>query len=232
MVELPIGFEWCRKGLYNVQVELGCYKITEGHPLLEGFEAVEVEENGEKVLYAVKSGFNVLELNKWTTSPKKPYILTGTVGERWPVKPSNLSAYEVEPESITVEPKTISTKDPSNQEFMVAFFVPEGTTIKVLPNWAFREDGTIDESQAMVTNSEQSMVAHNGGDYIVAKHIPGKPEYMELPEEVRNTSEAAALYDPRVVNGSIMETTYNHARTQEEIIRQSKQEAMKKALKK
>jgi hypothetical protein len=231
MVALPNGFEWCRKGLYEVQAELGCYRITEEHPLLEGFEAVEVEENGEKVLYAVKSGFNVLELNKWTTSPTRPYILTGTVGEQWPVKARNLSAYEVNPESIGVEPMTISTKDPSNQEFMVAFFVPEGTTIKVLPGWAFQEDGTIDERQIMVTNSEQSMVSHMGGDYIVAKHIPGKPEYMELSEEERNTREAAELYDPRVVNGSIMQTTYNHARTQEEVIRQTN-EALKNGPKK
>ena len=231
MVELPNGFEWCRKGLYEVQVELGCYVIDEQHPLLEGFEATKAEIDGKEVELAVKSGFNVLELNKWTTSPKKPYILTGTAGERWPVKPSNLGAYDVEPEKVGVEPMTIRTKDPSNQEFMVCFFVPEGTKIKVIPSWAFGEDGSVDLSQAMTTNEEQSIVSHNGGDYIVAKHIEGQPEYMELPEEVRNTREAAELYDPRVVNGTIMETTYNHAKTQEEIIRQAN-EALKKGPKK
>lgn len=225
MVELPEGFEWCRKGLYNVQAELGCYPIDEEHPLLEGFKKVTVE--GKE--YAVKEGVNILERNAWTSTPAKPYILTGTVGERWPVKRGNLSAYDVNPDEIGVIPTTISTIDPSSQEFMVAFFVPEGTTLSIIPSWAFREDGTIDESQLMVANSSESLVSHNGGDYVVAKHIEGQPEFMELPLEVRNTRRAAELYDPRIVNGSIMETTYDHARTQEEIISKNDQ---KKLLKK
>lgn len=212
--KLPNGFEWCRKAKYNVQAELGCYEVTSEKPLIEGFE--------EKVIdgkeYAVKSGFNVLEQNNWTTSPQKPYILTGTVGERWPVKPSNMSAYDVDPVTIGVNAVTISTKDPSDQEFLVAMNVPEEVKgIKVVPSWAFGDDGSIDETQLMVANSESSMVSHDGGDYVVAKHISGQPEYMELPESKRNTREMAELYDPRVINGSVMQTTYDHAKTKQEI---------------
>lgn len=82
----------------------------------------------------------------------------------------------------------------------------------------FLDDGTFDESQVRVANSKNSLVSHNGGDYVVAKHIPGEPEYMQLPEDERNTREAAKLYSPRIINGSVMQTTYDHALTQEEII--------------
>ena len=211
---LPSELEWCRKAKYYVQIELGCYKIDEDHPLLPGFEA----KDFDGVKYAVKKGRNELEQNNWETNPSRPYIITGTVGERWPVKPSNLTAYEVKPEEITVEPVTISTKDPSDQEFLVACFVPEHIkTVKVVTKWAFREDGTLDESQVLVANSDDSKVSHSLGDYIVAKHIDGKPEYMELPEEVRNTKEMAELYSPRIINGSVMMETYDVAMTKGDI---------------
>ena len=212
-MQLPEGFEWCRKAKYDVQVELGCYPITDDAPLVEGFESVEIDG----VMYAVKSGINVLERNNWTTSPLKPFIITGTVGERWPVKPSNMSAYDVDSTTVGLSPMTVSTKDPSNQEFMVAFHVPEGVEVSVVPSWAFSDDG-IDQSQVMKSNSPDSMVEHAGGDYVVAKHIPGRPEYMQLSEAERNTKEAAKLYDPRIINGSVMQTTYDHALTQDEII--------------
>ena len=215
--QLPQGLEWCRKAKYEVQIELACYPISDEHPLVEGFQEKVFEVEGEQRKFAVKSGFNVLEQNSWTTSPQKPYVITGTVGEGWPVKPSNLSAYDVDPATIGIEPVTVSTKDPSAQEFMVASVVPEGMSAKVIPSWAFGQDGSIDETQIMVANSESSMVPHNGGDYVVAKHVPGQPEYMELSEEKRNTIEAAKLYDPRIINGSVMATTYDHALTQGEV---------------
>ena len=216
---LPAGYEWCRKGLYEVQIELACYPITEGTPLATGF----VEEEIDGVKYAVKEGVNILEKNNWKTRPERPFVITGTVGERWPVKLSNLEAYDVNIDDIGIEPITVSTKDPSDQEFMVAVHIPEGVEAKIVPKWAYNKDkegkydGTIDGSQVMYANQEDTIVSHNGGDYVVAKHIDGKPEYWELPEEIRNTPEMAALYDPRIINGSIMETTYDHAPTKEEI---------------
>ena len=210
---LPYGFEWCRKAKYNVQIELGCYKLDEDHSLLPDFEEKEI--NGEK--YAIKSGINVLEKNMWSTNPQRPYIITGTVFERWPVKPSNLSAYEVNPEDIGIFPIIVSTKDPVDQEFLVAFHIPVDKQIKVVTKWAFRDDGTLDESQVLTSNADDSAISHGDGDYIVAKHIDGKPEYMELPEEERNTKEAATLYSPRIINGSVMERTYDHAETKAQI---------------
>ena len=215
---LPNGFEWCRKAKYDVLIECGCYKIDDEHPLMPGFESIDIERDGVMVTYAVKSGTNELEGNSWVTNPDRPYIITGTVGERWPVKPSNLGSYEVNPEDITTTPLPISTKDPSDQEFLVAFHVPEGETVKVISKWAYKDDGSIDESQVLTTNLPDSKIPHGNGDYIVAKHIDGEPEYMELPEEIRNTKEAATKYSPRVINGSVMETTYDHAATKEEII--------------
>ena len=141
---LPEGFEWCRKAKYEVQAELACYEITENHPLLEGFESKTFEENGTKKEYAVKYGFNALEQNHWTTSPNRPFVLTGTVGEIWPVKPSNMTAYDVDIASIGIQPVTISTKDPSEQEFLVAVHIPVEQSIEVIPSWAFSNDGTID----------------------------------------------------------------------------------------
>ncbi len=211
---LPEGFEWCRKGKYEVKIELGCYPISEEQPLLPGFEEKEIEG----VKYAVKRGHNILEQNDWTTSPQKPYIITGTVGERWPVKPSNITAYDVNPADLDISPLSVFTKDPADQPFMVAKHIPEGGNMQVIPSWAFGDDGSIDESQIMVANSADSAVSHNGGDYVVAKHIDGEPEYLELSEEQRNTKEAAKKYDPRIINGSVMQTTYDHARTKEEIL--------------
>ena len=210
--------EWCRKAKYEVQIELGCYQIDEEHPLLPGFE----EKEFDGVKYAIKSGTNDLEQNSWKTNPDRPYIITGTVGERWPVKPSNLSAYEVNSEDITISPLTISTKNPDDQEFMSCLRVPLKYTVKVVTKWAFKEDGSIDESQVLVTNSADSRIDHADGDYIVAKYIPGEPEYFELPEEVRNTKEMAAKYSPRVINGSVMETTYDHAASKYEILEKYK----------
>lgn len=212
-IRLPEGYEWCRKAKYSVQIELGCYRIDEEHPLLEGF----IEKEIDGVRYAVKRGVNTLEKNSWETSPGRPYIITGTVYERWPVKPSNLSAYEVNEEDIGIEPITISTKDPSDQEFLVAKFIPVSQTVKVVTKWAFREDGSIDESQVLVTNAIDSAISHGDGDYVVAKHIDGMPEYMDLPEDVRNTKETATLYSPRIINGIVMKTTYDHATTKEGI---------------
>lgn len=227
-IQLPEGFEWCRKAKYNVQAELACYPITETQTLMDGFEEKMFNIDGVETKYAVKSGFNVLEQNSWTTSPNRPFVLTGTVGERWPVKPSNMSAYDVDPATIGIIPVTISTKDPSAQEFMVAVKIPEGMSAKVVPSWAFGEGGIIDESQIMYANSESSLVSHNGGDYLVAKHILGQPEYMQLPEEQRNSVEAAKLYSPRIINGSVMETTYDHALTQSEIVEKYQYTGMKR----
>ena len=210
--------EWCRKAKYNVQIELGCYKIDEQHPLLEGFIEKEFERDGVMVKYAVKTGTNELEQNTWTTNPDRPFIITGTVGERWPVKPSNLTSYDVNIEDIGVNPITVSTKDPSDQEFLVATRIPLDEHIKVISKWAYRDDGTIDETQVLTSNSEDAKISHAEGDYIVAKHIDGRPEYMELSEEERNTKEAATIYSPRIINGSVMKTTYDHALTQEEIL--------------
>lgn len=216
--DLPEGFEWCRKTKYNVKVELGCYKITKDFPLLEGFEERKFDIDGIKISYAVKLGYNILEQNNWSTSPDRPFILTGTVGERWPVKFSNIDAYDVNPEDIGLEPIMISTKDPSDNEFFVAKYIPEEMHVKVALDWIFLEDGTFDESQVMVSNLESSKVSHNGGDYVIAKHILGQPEYMQLPEEKRNTREVVRLYSPSIINGSVMQNTYDHALTKEEIV--------------
>ena len=99
-------------------------------------------------------------------SMSQPYIMTGTVGERWPVKVSNMAAYDVDLDTVGLEPCVISTKDSSDQEFMVAVLIPEGQSAIVIPKWAFGD--VIDESQIMVANSPQSIVSHNGGDFIVA----------------------------------------------------------------
>lgn len=208
------NYEWCRKGLYEVDIELGCYKIDQEHPLLDGF--VEAVFDGE--FYGVKAGENSLEKNRWMTEPSRPYIITGTVGERWPVKERNLQAYDVDKDKITTIPQKVSTKDPSDQEFMIACRIPVDKQIVVIPSCAYREDGTIDAIQVMTSNLPDSNVPHDNGDYVIAKHIDGKPEYMDLPEEVRNTKEIAELYDPRIVNGRVMERTYDHAKTKEEII--------------
>ena len=226
-IKLPEGFEWCRKAKYDVQIELACYLLKDGEKPLEGFEEKTFEVDGVEKRYAVKSGFNILEQNHWVTSPTRPFVITGTVGERWPVKLSNLSAYDVDPTTIGINPITVSTKDPADQEFMVAYKIPEGTTTRVIPKWAYSEDGTLDESQIMIANSESSLVPHNGGDYVVAKYIPGKLAYMELPEEERN-GVVASIYDPRIINGSIMQTTYDHALTQDEIVAKYQRSETKK----
>ena len=217
-LELPGKFFWCRKAIYQVQIELGCYLVTPNTPLLAGFEEMVVvgDDHVERKI-AVKSGINKLERNSWTTSLRKPFIITGTVGERWIVGLSNLKAYNVDPAIIGVDPLYVSTVDPSEQEFLVAYHIPMGESIRVIPDWAFLEDGTVNESQIMVANSPDSEVSHDGGDFVVAKFIPGRPQYMELSEEERNTPEAAKLYQPRIVNGSIMKRTYDTAKTQDEI---------------
>lgn len=224
---LPEGFEWCRKAKYSVQIELGCYKIDEEHPLLEGFVEKNFEIDGKLEKYAVKEGENILEQNHWVTNPDRPYIITGTAGERWPVKPSNLSAYDVDEKDITIEPKEFFTKNPDDQEFLVAKRVPRYRTLTVISKWAYRKDGTIDESQVLEANSKDSKINHDYGDYVVAKHIEGKPEYMELPEEERNTLEAATIYSPRIINGRVMEKTYDHALTKVEIKHKYKSKTLK-----
>lgn len=210
---LPNGFEYCRKGLYEVQIELGCLKISDPSELPDGFECAEIE--GE--LYAVKSGTNILEQNSWTTSPNKPYIITGTVGERWPVKESNLSAYDVDKANIGITPITVSTKNPSNQEFMVAVRIPVNESATVIPSWAFKEDGTIDDSQVMIANDKKSAISHLDGDYVVAKHIDGLPEFWQLSDSEKSNPKIIEMYDPRIINGSIMETTYDHDIVKENI---------------
>ncbi len=230
-IELPNGYFWCRKGIYQVQIELGCYELREGKVLLKGFEEGKFIVDGVEKKYAVKKGFNKLEQNQWITSPSKPFIITGTVGERWIVKVSNLSSYDVNIEDISIEPIVVSTIDPSEQEFLVAHQIPAREKNIVIPSWAFSSDGNIDELQIMQVNSIFSEVSHLDGDFIVSKFIPNQPEYWELPEKVRNTREAAELYDPRVVNGSIMVTTYDVARTKEEIDKKYSNNFAKKKVK-
>lgn len=212
---LPKNYKWCRKAKYNVQIELGCYELTGNKELLPGFDEKEI--NGKK--YAVKSGTNILEQNNWTTSPERPYIITGTVGERWTVKASNIeTTYDVNIDDIGITPIKVATKDPKDQEFLVAYRIPEGQTAHVTPSWAFKEDGSINESQIMIANSKESQIPHNGGDYIVAKHIPGRKSFWQLLRNSRKKKKIAELYDPRIVNGEIFKNTYDIADTQEEII--------------
>ena len=215
---LPENFLWCRKGIYKVQIELGCYLITPNHSLLDGFEEKIVvgDDNIERKI-AVKSGTNILERNQWTTSLRKPFIITGTVGERWIVGYNDLKAYDVNPSVIGVNPIYVSTVNPSQQEFLVAYHIPKDDSLRIIPDWAFLEDRSVDDSQIMIANSPNSLVSHEEGDYVVAKFIPGELQYMELSEEERNTLETAKLYQPRIVNGSIMKRTYDTAKTQDEI---------------
>ena len=212
------NFEWCRKKKYEVEIELGCYLLTNDMTLIDGF--FEKEFNGKK--YAIKNGNNILEQNEWTTSPDKPYIITGTYGEKWPIGLEELNSYDVKPFNIGIIPIKIATKDSDEQEFLIAYKVDEKVTnTMVIPENAFMGDG-IDTHRILLVNSPLSQIPHNGGDYIIAKHIPGKPEYMDYPEEQRNSRYAANLYKPRVINGSIMESTYDHALTQNEIIEKNK----------
>ena len=95
-----------------------------------------------------------MEQNNWTTSPLKPFIITGTVGETWPIKLINLSAYDINIEDIGIEPIVVSTKDPSEQEFLVAHQISKKKKTIVIPDWAFSDDGKVDETQIMHANSE------------------------------------------------------------------------------
>ena len=54
------NFEWCRKKKYEVEIELGCYLLTNDMTLIDGF--FEKEFNGKK--YAIKNGNNILEQNE------------------------------------------------------------------------------------------------------------------------------------------------------------------------
>ncbi len=220
-----IEYEWCRKGKYEVQVQLGCYKVDENHPMLPGFMPLMIAENGGISKYAVKVGTNILEGNAWVTSPTYPFIITGTVGEMWPVR--NLESYEVN-EEIGIEPSTISTKDPSMQEFLVATRIPLGLHVKVATRSSFDSNGVLDESKLLTTNLEDSNATHHAeGDFVIAKHIEGEPEYISLPEEVRNTKEIAEKYRPRVISGEVFEKTYDHAKTREEILAKYKNKGLK-----
>ena len=49
---------------------------------------------------------------------------------------------------------------------------------------------------------------------------------MQLSAEERRTKEIAKIYQPRIINGSVMQTTYDHALTQEEIIEKYKSKAL------
>ena len=113
-IELPEGFEWCRKTKYAVQAELGCYQITKDFPLLEGFKEKIFDREGIETSYAVKSGFNVLEQNNWTTSLDRPFVLTGKIGEKWPVKTSNMSAYDGNSSTFWVKFKSTCKKNTSS----------------------------------------------------------------------------------------------------------------------
>ena len=207
-------FEWCRKKKYDVTIELGCYLITEDMPLLDGF--LRKEFNGNN--YAIKRGFNILEQYEWYTSPDVPYIVTGTVGERWIISDDELKTYDVDPSSIGVNPIRVSTVNPDNQEFLRAYKIDESIkNITVAPFSAFSNEG-INPKQVYVANSEMSKAPHNGGDYVITKYVPGQPDYMEYPADQRNSRYAAKLYEPRIVNGSIMEETYDHAENHEDII--------------
>ena len=214
---LPRGLFWCRKAKYRVHIARGCYKIDAEHPLMPGFKKKEFLVDGKTEKYAVKYGFNFLEQQDWETNPEKEFLVTGTVGEQWTVSREQLSAYDVNPDDIGIYQKEVWTKDPFNQEFLVTYQIPEGREETVVPNSAYRADGTIDETMVMHANSPNAKVAHNGGDFVIAKHIEGCPEYAQIPFEQR-TMQVAQTYHPRVVNGSVMSMTYDVAETQDKII--------------
>lgn len=207
------GLEYCRKSRYFVDIE---------RPLL-----------GTK-------GKNILEGNKWQTTAQTPYVVTGTLGEKWVVNEENLKEYKINKDEIRIAGEAIHTrtKNPEEQSFMVAKQIPvNNKDFTVMPAYGFDDYGFEKKDAVLKANDPKSKVDHLQGDWCVAKDINdidldklgdkarlfrdsnGKLlQYMELPEEVRNSRAAAMAYDPVIVNGSVMENTYDHAKTKDEIL--------------
>lgn len=201
--ELPDHMIYCRKFQYKVKIE--------------------------KPPIGTK-GFNVLERNEWTTSIDKPFVVTGTQGEKWPISYEDLEAYEIDERDIPKDGTSVETltKSSKEQPIKVCKIIPKNVkNFTVVPSWAYGEYG-LDEKQILHANDPKSKVKHGEGDWCVAKDADmidlkelgseaekfldkdGKLlQYMQLPKELRDTKEAALIYDPCIINGKVMLSTYN-----------------------
>lgn len=221
--ELPFGMLWCREARYSVFVQRGCYQSSHrGDELmlhLDGFYTKEFLVNGKPEKYEVQRGFNILTNEHWETCPEKPFILTGTVGQRWIVSKEELEEkYDIRAEQVWIEPRKIQVKPPTGKPFYVALRIPDNKEFFIYPKSVFDAPCGFDSDKAVFGNMENSLVPHDDGDYLIARHIDGKPEYAENYQKNNTSEEAAKLYDPQIINARVFKSTFDFSRSKEEII--------------
>ena len=140
--------------------------------------------------------YNHLEDVYYTTSEKKPFVLSGTAGEQWVIDPAKLFKTYRLPNGQPLNFDFLKTK---GQAYQVDWFKIETIVDTVNPvyNWALfvpkNQKLAVPTSWGDVLTANRSGVPHGMGDYLVCADGGNMPN----------------LSDMWVVNGEIFPATYD-----------------------
>ena len=113
------------------------------------------------------------------------YVVTGLLGEMWPVGRGAVKKYGIAPEDITFEPVTVYTAELDT--VYAAIMIPAGTEFTLEVNYG---------RKALLCGNRKG-ISHGEGDYVVTAAVLSGGIYRPDFED-----------SGRIVNGSIFERLY------------------------
>ena len=118
------------------------------------------------------------------------YVVTGILGEMWPIGEKTVKKYNVDPDIITAEPMEVDTVELDT--VYAAIMIPSGTQFTLETNYG----------EKAVLKGNRSGIVHGDGDYVLVmtKMING----VYIPD-----------FDDcgRIINGVIFEKLYKELKT-------------------
>lgn len=195
------NYKNCQKKLYTIHVcmpELNTIVVNkleqpETLKFLKGKSFIQPHEYNSNP--ALKAAISQLPANTYyITTQEQPFVLAGTLGEMWTIKPAKLASTYTFADKTPINSQTLQKKVKSNMldwtpittipnnTVTMACFVPLNQKFQVNTAWGTILNGNIGRG-------------HGLGDFIVCAKLPnGQPN----------------LQDRWIVNGNIFATTYNN----------------------
>lgn len=115
------------------------------------------------------------------------YVVTGIVGEMWPIGEKAIKKYNVVPDDITTEPIEVDTVELNTG--YAAIMIPNDTQFTI----------EVDYGEKAVLRGNRLSIEHSSGDYVLvmAKLVDGEyyPDFTD---------------SGRIINGAIFNKLYRH----------------------
>ncbi len=129
--------------------------------------------------------YNTLEDSYAQVSPGG-YIITGLLGEMWPIGPESLGKYDILPEQIQAEPQPVMTRP--LPDLYAGILIPKETAFDVTAHYG---------EKTTVLHGNRPGIAHGCGDWVLV-----------TTEEVNGTVRPRFAGNGRIINGILFPKIY------------------------